>query len=256
MSTSEERLLRLLSCSTSVFSWGSELAGSGQQRSVNVDDLTDVRAIPRPCLRHLGQPRNPEGPAVACGCSRPPLQHPLPTMASRSDQACRACKKQKRRCDKALPECSLCQRTGRVCEYATGAEHQPTARDWGFMEARLTELENRLAGSPTPGQALTSSSTACESVDSTCGTRPGSVTSSFPSVDATPAYSIAGEPGPNLGARFPAPMFLDVDCYIWSGGRLPAPHGAIPAVRCLDYLRSHDQLDSNPPRLAARPGAS
>lgn len=159
-----------------------------------------------------------------------------PTMASRSDQACRACKKQKRRCDKVLPKCSLCRRTGRVCDYVTAADPQPDARDWGFMQARLSELESRLAGSPAPGQALTYSSTVCESLDSTRSTGPGSVTSSFPSVDATAADPVVEDPGPDSGAQFPASMFLDVDCYIWSRARLPAPRGAIPAVRSLGHL--------------------
>lgn len=33
-------------------------------------------------------------------------------------QACSACKKQKRKCDKALPACSLCQRIGEYIDLA------------------------------------------------------------------------------------------------------------------------------------------
>ena len=168
-------------------------------------------------------------------------------MASRSEQACRACQKQKRRCDKGLPGCSRCQRTSRPCEYGTTADPQPTASDWGVMQARLTELENRLlAGSPrlveqspASGPALTSSTTTlCESVDTHSPTGPSSsVTPSFPSADDTPGYSVLVEnPGPNSGAQFPASMFLDIDCYIWSRVRLPAPRGAIPAVRFPGHL--------------------
>ncbi|KAH6885008.1 hypothetical protein B0T10DRAFT_493116 [Thelonectria olida] len=163
-------------------------------------------------------------------------------MASRSDQACNACKKQKRRCDKGLPECSLCRRTKRLCEYGIAADPQPTASDWGFLQARLTELENRLADSPraveqslfpnpasapVSGPALTSSNTLCESLD-THSPGPSSVTSSFRFVGATPAFSMVEDPGPNYGAQFPASMFLDVDCYVWSRVRLPAPRGPIP----------------------------
>lgn len=35
----------------------------------------------------------------------------------RDRQACQTCRRQKRRCDKALPVCSLCRRSGRDCYY-------------------------------------------------------------------------------------------------------------------------------------------
>ncbi|KAK7229675.1 hypothetical protein V2G26_001845 [Clonostachys chloroleuca] len=162
-------------------------------------------------------------------------------MSSRSDQACRPCKRRKRRCDKGLPECSLCRRTGRLCEYGSTTNLQPTSSDWGFLRARLDELENRLECSPRTAQqcslptstpasdpALASSIIARESMD-TLSTGPSSATSSFRSTGFTPAYSTVEDSGPNSGAQFPASMFLDIDYYIWSRVRLPAPRGAIPA---------------------------
>ncbi|KAF4344795.1 fungal specific transcription factor factor [Fusarium beomiforme] len=151
-------------------------------------------------------------------------------MASRSEQACKACKKQKRRCDKARPECSLCKRTQRLCEYGITADFQPTASDWHAMQARLTELENRLAHSPgateqpvflSPASVadLASGSTFYESVDT--------LSAGLNSV--TPDYSTVEGSGPSSGANFPASMFLDIDCYVWSRARLPVPTGAIPA---------------------------
>ncbi|KAL7755556.1 hypothetical protein ACKLNR_014654 [Fusarium oxysporum f. sp. zingiberi] len=142
-------------------------------------------------------------------------------MATRSDQACKACKKQKRRCDKGLPECSLCWRTQRLCEYGITADPQPSASDWGFLQARLTELENRLANSPraveqplfpnpTSGPALTSGTTLCKSLD-THSIRPSSVTSSFQSIGFTPSYSIVEDSSLNSGAQFLVSMFLDID---------------------------------------------
>ncbi|KAK2689437.1 hypothetical protein QWA68_011882 [Fusarium oxysporum] len=167
-------------------------------------------------------------------------------MANRSEQACKACKKQKRRCDKALPECSLCKRTQRLCEYGIAADFQPSASDWNMMQARLTELENRLANSlrateqhilspisgPSSGSVLeqgsTSGATFCDSID-TNSIGSNSVNSSSQSIGFTPAYSTVEYPGPTSVTHFPASMFLDVDCYIWSHARLPVPSGIIPA---------------------------
>ncbi|KAI7762477.1 hypothetical protein LZL87_008823 [Fusarium oxysporum] len=167
-------------------------------------------------------------------------------MATRSEQACKACKKQKRRCDKALPECSLCKRTQRLCEYGIAADFQPTASDWSMMQARLTELENRLANSPRAteqhilspisgpssgsllGQDVTSGAGIFDSID-THSIGLNSVNSSSQSIGFTPAYSTVEYPGSTSVTHFPASMFLDVDCYVWSHARLPVPSGVIPA---------------------------
>ncbi|KAK7221390.1 hypothetical protein V2G26_009393 [Clonostachys chloroleuca] len=157
-------------------------------------------------------------------------------MQSRSEQACTACKKLKRRCDKNLPECSLCQRTGRECEYGITGPPQPTANDWVFMQTRLAELESRLVGSPSvfqqsmspvPAPASTSSSTMCGAADSH-SLEHTSVTSSSRSAGFTPVDSRTEDPDPQPGAHFPASLFLDVDYYVWSRARLPPPRGAIP----------------------------
>ncbi|KAF4960377.1 hypothetical protein FGADI_1024 [Fusarium gaditjirri] len=167
-------------------------------------------------------------------------------MATRSEQACKACKKQKRRCDKALPECSLCKRTQRLCEYGIAAGFQPSASDWSMMQARLSELESRLANSPraaeqhilspisgpASGSVLEQGSTSgvifCDSID-THSIGSNSVNSSSQSISFTPAYSTAEGSGSTSVTHFPVSMFLDVDCYVWSHARLPPPTGIIPA---------------------------
>ncbi|KAF5576004.1 fungal specific transcription factor [Fusarium pseudocircinatum] len=156
-------------------------------------------------------------------------------------QACKACKKQKRRCDKALPECSLCKRTQRLCEYGITTEFELTASDWSMMQARLSELENRLANSPRATeqhilspisgpssgsvleQGTTSSATFYDSIDT------HSINSSSQSIGLTRAYSTVECPDSTSVTRFPASMFLDIDCYVWSHARLPIPTGVIPA---------------------------
>ncbi|EWG55717.1 hypothetical protein FVEG_17582 [Fusarium verticillioides 7600] len=140
----------------------------------------------------------------------------------RSEQACKARKKQKRRCDKALPECSLCKRTQRLCEYGIATDSQPTASDWSMMQARLTELENRLANSPRATeqhilsppisgplleQGSTPGATFCDSIV-THSIESNSIISLSQSIDLTPAYSTVEYSGSALQTRFPASMFL------------------------------------------------
>ncbi|KAF5575666.1 fungal specific transcription factor factor [Fusarium subglutinans] len=167
-------------------------------------------------------------------------------MTTRSDQACKACKKQKRRCDKALPECSLCKRTQRLCEYGVAADSQPSASDWSTMKARLSELENRLANSPRATeqhvlspisgpssgavleQGSTPGATLRNSID-THSIESNGIFSSSQSIGFTPAYSTVDHPGSALETRFPTSMFLDVDCCVWSHAILPVPTGNIPA---------------------------
>jgi Fungal specific transcription factor domain/Fungal Zn(2)-Cys(6) binuclear cluster domain len=62
---------------------------------------------------------------------------------ARAHQACASCRKQKRKCDKLLPACSLCTRLGRTCDYH---EAPSSASSDEFVELRqkVQELEARL----------------------------------------------------------------------------------------------------------------
>ncbi|KAE8367652.1 hypothetical protein BDV27DRAFT_123662 [Aspergillus caelatus] len=54
----------------------------------------------------------------------------LPTKAR---QACGACKKHKRKCDKVLPVCGLCARTERACEYGESPKPSPSAEEFAAL---------------------------------------------------------------------------------------------------------------------------
>jgi hypothetical protein len=62
---------------------------------------------------------------------------------ARAHQACVSCRKQKRKCDKVLPACSLCTRLLRRCDYRDAPS---SARSDDFVELRqkVQELEARL----------------------------------------------------------------------------------------------------------------
>lgn len=66
-------------------------------------------------------------------------------------QACVSCKRQKRKCDKALPACGLCVRIGRACDYAApGSETEsplPTLEEFDALRRKVQDLESLVATS-------------------------------------------------------------------------------------------------------------
>lgn len=67
------------------------------------------------------------------------------TNEAKALQACVACRKQKRKCSKALPQCSLCIRIGRRCDYSD-ISPSPNADDFASLRQQITSLEARLEG--------------------------------------------------------------------------------------------------------------
>jgi len=61
----------------------------------------------------------------------------------RASQACISCRKQKRRCDKQLPSCSLCARLNRICDYNDPSTS--STDDLLFLRRKVEELEARLS---------------------------------------------------------------------------------------------------------------
>ncbi|KAL5360776.1 hypothetical protein BJX96DRAFT_165418 [Aspergillus floccosus] len=120
-------------------------------------------------------------------------------------QACVACKRQKRRCDKLLPQCSLCLRTSRTCDYADTPKPPATAADLAALQARLTELEEKLSSVSEPASL--------------------SATTGVSGTNSLVSESIAPEREPT---SFPSALFLDIDCYKWSNMQLPRPAAGIP----------------------------
>lgn len=136
---------------------------------------------------------------------------------SKAIQACLACRKQKRKCDKVLPSCALCKRMGRPCDYSD-SQPPPTAEDLAALQAKLADLENRLnGGSATePGPAVAASSfSAAVSVNDSAG-----------------QYSALREPlwQGTVGSVFPAVFFLDHDAFKWASMTIPKPPVEIPVV--------------------------
>src|SRR4051794_28828981 len=69
--------------------------------------------------------------------------------STRAHQACVSCRKQKRKCDKVLPSCSLCKRLARHCDYRD-APSSASSDDFVELRQKVQELEARLE-SKQPG---------------------------------------------------------------------------------------------------------
>ncbi|KAK3329134.1 hypothetical protein B0H66DRAFT_540320 [Apodospora peruviana] len=83
----------------------------------------------------------------------------------KSIQACRQCRRLKRRCDREKPSCSLCIRLGKGCEYprngptpsdtsVSSNSNASTHNSPGDLLARLERLEGAISGSMSSGDSV------------------------------------------------------------------------------------------------------
>lgn len=137
-------------------------------------------------------------------------------------QTCAACRNQKRKCDRGLPKCGLCTRTGRACDYSGVA--RPAAGSLETLQQRLTKLEDRLSPRTRSDDAPPTASLS---------QRAGSM------LDVASSSS-SPQPVDRVGAaRVPLLLFLDVDRFRDSRLRLSPPTVRIPAVRtCIGSMVS------------------
>ena len=144
--------------------------------------------------------------APAMALSLLPRDNENGLMIPRANQACVACRKQKRKCTKELPTCELCTRMGRSCDYAD-SQPAPTAEDLVSLQIRLIELENKLNNR----QALSPASSAEKEMVS------------VPSARIAPWT-------PSPANTFRTPLFLDLDVFKWKSMQNPKPNVEIPMV--------------------------
>lgn len=135
----------------------------------------------------------------------------------RAAQACTSCRRQKRRCDKALPSCARCASLQRTCDYnaadaAAAVGGGPTAEAFAALQTRLADIEARLVGGGGGGHGEGRGSSLL-----------ASTTSADDGLGRVPRV------GTN---RFPSVLFLDIDTYKFSARLPPRPVINIPAVSC------------------------
>ncbi|KAI9047674.1 hypothetical protein LZ554_008385 [Drepanopeziza brunnea f. sp. 'monogermtubi'] len=136
----------------------------------------------------------------------------------KANQACMSCRKQKRKCNKALPACSLCERMQRICDYSDNPP-TPTNDDFDALRMKVMQLEatlngrNALMGQPSPYAA------------------PSPATMAPPDGlgHQVPVYSSPHDiPWQGVQNRFPAIAFLDSETFKYGGIAVPTPSVEIP----------------------------
>lgn len=135
---------------------------------------------------------------------------------SKAPQACSACKRHKRRCDKQLPRCGLCIRTDRSCQYVEMLP-PPTGEEVAALWDRIADLESRTA-----------------SVNQVADVPPTQHAQA-----SMPMGHVVSPPSEVAG------IFLDWDAFTWLGNSVPKPALDIPDVRLLlgpPRLRDNEQL--------------
>ncbi|KAK0669446.1 hypothetical protein QBC41DRAFT_391874 [Cercophora samala] len=169
---------------------------------------------------------------IAPGIDGEPNQSPFAPAPSKAQQACVSCRKQKRKCDKILPTCSLCARMARPCDYTAtdtiSQQQQPaqaSSEELATLQARLSELENRLN----------------HASQSQAPPLPPHPSPPIMHLDPEPLPSLPPKPPSPLWcpsavpSRFPTSLFLDLDAFNWSTTPIPAPNTPIPS-EVLDIL--------------------
>jgi len=144
---------------------------------------------------------------------------PLPVQLA--NQACLSCKKQKRKCDKALPACALCRfvissntslgfvliccsRMNRACDYSD-ATPPPTSDDFNALKIKVMQLEATLHGRHNQATPYTPSSSSGLATAEGLGHQ-------LPAYN--PHQDISWQSVQN---RFPAIAFLDGDTFKYGG---------------------------------------
>ncbi|KAI0015537.1 fungal-specific transcription factor domain-containing protein [Xylariomycetidae sp. FL0641] len=141
--------------------------------------------------------------------------------AGKASQACSSCRRQKRRCDKALPSCALCTRVGRECDYSE-TPSQPTIRHIEELQDQLATLESKLT------QATTAAASNLGLNHLSPGSQPKSCSTSPRLLPA----EITWRRGPNV---FDPSLFLDRDLFQWVGLPVRKPTGEVPqdVLQCI-----------------------
>ena len=129
--------------------------------------------------------------------------------AGLAPQACASCRKQKRRCDKQLPACSLCQRIGRICDYrpdAQAASGLPSPEDFVALQQQVANLETLLRSSVAspPGSNGHSSSNGSQNISSANSPANGGLLSSS-----------GCQPNWQPPSTFPSLYFLDSNAFMY-----------------------------------------
>lgn len=159
------------------------------------------------------EPSLQQPPAAPAPEQYPPLQlAPL---------ACASCRKQKRKCDKQLPTCGLCQRIGRSCDYSDDSRAvAPSPEEFSALRQEVAELKNLLRSG-----GLTVSDGSTQSSNGNFGIHTSISSNNSPTAILPPPGQSSAWPGPS---PFPSLFFLDSNAFEFERFQIQAPFVRVP----------------------------
>lgn len=177
-------------------------------------------------------------------------QQPQQPGGNLAPQACTPCRKQKRKCDKQLPTCSLCQRIGRPCDYRPDTQlPAPSPEDFAALQQQVSNLEQLLrngAGrSVTPAQSNGHNSSN-GSLSLSNGSSPPKNDNSNP---LSPFTSRVFSPP----TSFPSLYFLDSNAFVYERYQVRRQSATTNHVIAQSRHTDHTQIPS--PYVRVPPGA-
>lgn len=135
--------------------------------------------------------------------------------------ACASCRKQKRKCDKQLPTCGLCQRIGRPCDYSDDSRAvAPSPEEFSALRQEFAELKNLLRSG-----ALTVSDGSSQACNGNFGSHTSINNDSNPTAVLSPPGQSPAWPGPS---SFPSLFFLDSNAFEFERFQIQAPFVRVP----------------------------
>lgn len=138
-----------------------------------------------------------------------------------AQQACASCRKQKRKCDKQLPACSLCQRIGRTCDYTIESPGSlPSTEEFAALRQKVIDLESALSDR---GHNLSSGFTRQDDTPAFSNDIWSSDSGSSNAAQASVTYR--SWPAP---ATFPPLFFLDSNAFTYERFQVQTPYIKIP----------------------------
>ncbi|TKA79555.1 hypothetical protein B0A55_02741 [Friedmanniomyces simplex] len=145
-------------------------------------------------------------------------------------QACASCRKQKRRCDKQLPFCSLCVRIGRPCDYTEDSRGQaPSPEEFTALRQEVEELKNLLAAGRVPPSAQTSNGSGNGSNGrSGHQSSEGSYSNDDSLANNISHYGNQQQQPAWPGSTFPSLYFLDSNAFEYERFQIQAPYVRVP----------------------------
>lgn len=129
----------------------------------------------------------------------------------KAPQACLACRSHKRKCDKALPICSLCTRLRRACNYPFEPSSSSRSEESLFHQREVRHLEAQPEGQSTYGSPIASTSRRASS--------------------KTPSSSLNGAEDTERKTHVSSSVyFLDGAAFNLGGYQLRHPHLPLPEI--------------------------